>query len=89
MVELPLSLPIIMTGVRVASVFTIGLASLAALIGAGGLGEPIIRGLNMYDNNLVLIGAIPAALLGILFDLLFRKLQDGVTPKGLKKEQME
>ncbi|PTM56541.1 ABC transporter permease [Desmospora activa] len=84
MVELPLSLPVIMAGIRTSSVFTIGLAALAAFIGAGGLGELIIRGMSMYDNNLVLAGAIPAALLAILFDTLLRLIENKVTPRGLK-----
>jgi osmoprotectant transport system permease protein len=84
MVELPLSLPVIMAGIRTSSVFTIGLAALAAFIGAGGLGELILRGMSMYDNNLVLAGAIPAALLAILFDTVLRAIERKVTPRGLK-----
>ncbi|HZG58930.1 MAG TPA: ABC transporter permease [Anoxybacillus sp.] len=84
MVELPLTLPIIMAGVRTATVLTIGVAALATFIGAGGLGDLIDRGLRVADKNLILTGAIPAAILAILFDLALRKLEEKVTPKGLK-----
>jgi osmoprotectant transport system permease protein len=69
-VELPLSLPVLLAGIRVATVWTIGIATIAAAIGAGGLGEFIFRGLAMVDNNLILAGAIPAALLAIAADIL-------------------
>jgi osmoprotectant transport system permease protein len=84
MVELPLTLPIIMAGIRTATVLTIGVAALATFIGAGGLGDLIDRGLRVADKNLILTGAIPAAILAILFDLALRKLEEKVTPKGLK-----
>ncbi|ADL07013.1 ABC transporter permease [Thermosediminibacter oceani] len=87
MVELPLSLPVIMAGVRTATVLTIGVAALATFIGAGGLGDLIDRGLRVADRNLILAGAIPAAILAILFDLILRKVEDKVTPKGLKKQK--
>jgi osmoprotectant transport system permease protein len=83
-VELPLSLPIIMAGIRTATVLTIGVATLAAFIGAGGLGDLIFRGLQMMRNELVLAGAIPAALLAIFFDFILRMVEKRVTPKGLK-----
>ena len=69
-VELPLSLPVLLAGIRVAAVWTIGIATIAAAIGAGGLGEFIFRGLAMVDNNLILAGAIPAAVLAIAADLV-------------------
>jgi osmoprotectant transport system permease protein len=84
MVELPLTLPIIMAGIRTATVLTIGVAALATFIGAGGLGDLIDRGLRVADKNLILTGAIPAAILAIIFDLVLRKLEDKVTPKGIK-----
>jgi osmoprotectant transport system permease protein len=84
MVELPLTLPIIMAGIRTATVLTIGVAALATFIGAGGLGDLIDRGLRVADKNLILTGAIPAAILAILFDLALRKLEEKVTPRGLK-----
>ncbi|KPC97423.1 ABC transporter permease [Geobacillus thermocatenulatus] len=82
MVELPLSLPVIMAGVRTATVLTIGVAALATFIGAGGLGDLIDRGLRIADKNLILAGAIPAAILAIAFDWLLRKVEQKVTPKG-------
>lgn len=85
MVELPLSLPVIMAGVRTATVLTIGVAALGTFIGAGGLGDLINRGLNVYDNNLILAGAIPAALLAIVLEYGLRKVEYAVTPRGLRK----
>ena len=67
-VELPLALPVILAGVRVATVATIGLATVAAAIGAGGLGVLIYRGIATVDNRLILAGAIPAALLALAAD---------------------
>lgn len=84
MVELPMMLPILMAGIRTSTVLTIGVAALATFIGAGGLGDIIMRGLNVMDNNLILAGAIPAALLAIIFDFGLKKLEKKVTPKGLK-----
>jgi osmoprotectant transport system permease protein len=69
MVDLPLASGVILAGVRVATVITIGVATIAAAIGAGGLGEFIFRGLAMVDNRVILAGAIPAALLAIVFDV--------------------
>jgi len=67
-VELPLATSVILSGVRVAIVISVGLATIAAAIGAGGLGEFIFRGLSMVDNSVILAGAIPAALLALLAD---------------------
>lgn len=68
-VELPLALGVIVAGVRVATVISVGVATIAAAIGAGGLGEYIFRGLAMVNNQLILAGAIPAALLALLADV--------------------
>ncbi|HUO26899.1 MAG TPA: ABC transporter permease [Candidatus Aquilonibacter sp.] len=68
-VEMPLAMSVILSGVRVAVVISVGLATIAAAIGAGGLGELIFRGLAMVSNQLILAGAIPAALLALLADL--------------------
>ncbi len=76
-VELPLALPVMLAGIRVAAVITIGVATIAAAIGAGGLGEFIFRGIAMVDNGVILAGAIPAALIALAADLLlsgFEKL---------------
>lgn len=67
-VELPLAISMILSGVRVAIVISVGLATIAAAIGAGGLGEFIFRGLAMVDNRVILAGAIPAAVLALLAD---------------------
>jgi osmoprotectant transport system substrate-binding protein/osmoprotectant transport system permease protein len=64
-VELPLAAPVILAGVRVATVISVGVATIAAAVGAGGLGTYIFRGLRQYDNNLLLAGALPAALLAL------------------------
>ncbi len=80
-VQLPLAMPTIIAGVRVATVLTIGIATIAAAIGAGGLGEYIFRGLAMVNNRLILAGAIPAAVLALAadfgLDLLERRLRPG------------
>lgn len=82
-VQLPLALSVILAGVRVATVLCVGVATIAAAIGAGGLGEYIFRGLAMVNNDLILAGAIPAALLALAADLVLgfaeRKLQPHVT----------
>ncbi len=69
-VELPLAGSIIFAGLRVAMVLSIGVATIAAAIGAGGLGMYIFRGVSMVDNTLIIAGALPAALLAVLVDLL-------------------
>jgi len=68
-VQLPLALGVIIAGVRVATVISVGLATMAGMIGAGGLGEYIYRGLSMVNNQVILAGAIPAALLALLADV--------------------
>ena len=68
-VELPLSLGVILAGIRVATVICIGVATIAAAIGAGGLGNFIFRGVAMVNNQVILAGAIPAAILAVLADL--------------------
>src|SRR5512132_1673841 len=67
-VELPLAMSVIVTGVRVAMVIAIGVATIAAAVGAGGLGVFIFRGIRPFDNNLLLAGAVPAALLALTAD---------------------
>jgi osmoprotectant transport system permease protein len=79
-VELPLSLSTILAGVRVATVLTIGVATIAAAVGAGGLGEYIFRGLAMVNNSLILAGAIPAALLALGADFLLTVLERRLSP---------
>jgi osmoprotectant transport system permease protein len=79
-VELPLALGVIIAGVRVATVISIGLATIAAAIGAGGLGAIIFRGLSMVNNQLILAGAIPAALLALLADFSLGLLERRLSP---------
>lgn len=74
-VELPLAMPVILAGIRTAAVINVGVATLASLIAAGGLGEFIFGGISLNSTNMILAGAIPAALLAILFDFLLSRLQ--------------
>ena len=74
-VELPLASGVIVAGVRIATVVSIGLATIAAAIGAGGLGEFIFRGLAMVNNQVILAGAVPAALLALLADFLLGRVE--------------
>jgi osmoprotectant transport system permease protein len=78
-VELPLALGVIIAGVRVATVISVGLATIAAAIGAGGLGEYIFRGLAMVNNQVILAGAIPAAIMALLADVSFGWLEKRLT----------
>lgn len=87
MVELPLALPVIMAGIRTSMVLVIGAATLASLIGAGGLGSHIFRGLSMSNERLILIGAIPAALLAIIVERLLGYFELLVTPLGLRLKE--
>ena len=87
-VELPLAMSVILTGVRVAVVITIGVAIIAAEVGAGGLGEYIFRGLRMNDNRLLLAGAVPSALMALAADFgfgLFERRFDPTTPRAGRK----
>lgn len=78
--RLPLATPAIFAGIRTAAVISIGTATLAAFIGAGGLGEPIVVGLSLNDTNMILRGAIPAAVLAIVVELVFAALERRVSP---------
>jgi osmoprotectant transport system permease protein len=82
-VRLPLAAPIIMAGIRTAAVVDVGTATLAAFIGAGGLGEPIVAGLALSDTRMILSGAIPAALLALGVDALLAGVERLVKPGGL------
>lgn len=82
-VELPLAMPVIMAGIRTAMVLIIGTATLAALIGAGGLGDLILLGIDRNNSTLIILGAIPAALLAIAFDFLLRKMENISYKKSL------
>jgi osmoprotectant transport system permease protein len=82
-VELPLSFPILMAGIRTAAVINVGVATLAAYVAAGGLGEFIFGGIALNNSNMILAGAIPAALLAILLDFLLSRAQ-GIKLKHLR-----
>lgn len=75
-VEIPLSLPVLINGVRIALVSTIGMVTLTSLVGSGGLGDLIVQGLRTMQGELVLSGTLPAALLAIIFDYLLMKVGD-------------
>ena len=85
-VELPLSMPTIIAGLRMAAIYTVSWAVLAAMIGKGGLGDFVYQGVNSNNNTLIIAGAIPAAILAILIGALIDLLQKKVTPRGLQKE---
>ena len=80
-VELPLAMGVILAGVRVAAVTSIGVATIAAAVGAGGLGMFIFQGLTMVNNNVILAGAIPAAVLAIFADAALGWVERRLTPK--------
>lgn len=80
-VELPLAVSVILSGVRIAVVISVGLATIAAAIGAGGLGEFIFRGLAMVDDRVILTGAIPAAVLALLADFTVGWLERRLRPQ--------
>lgn len=85
MVQLPLALPIIMTGIRISAVTAVGLMTIAAFIGAGGLGYMVFSGVQTVNNNMILAGAIPACLLALAMDFVVGKIERGVTPPGIRK----
>ncbi|MCB0419967.1 MAG: ABC transporter permease subunit [Bdellovibrionales bacterium] len=83
-VEIPLALPVILAGLRTAAVIVIGTATLAALIGAGGFGDPIFRGVATVNSHLILLGAIPAALFAIVVDQLIGFAERYFVSKGIQ-----
>ena len=85
-VELPLAMPTIIAGLRMAAIYTVSWTVLAAMIGRGGLGTFVYQGVASNNNTLILLGAIPAAVLAILFGAVIDRLQRKVTPRGLRKE---
>lgn len=87
-IELPLATPNMLAGIRTAAVINIGTATLAAFIGAGGLGEPIVTGLSLNDPRLIMWGAIPAAILAIIAELVFEGIERLLIPKHLLQKQV-
>ncbi|MCB2212954.1 ABC transporter permease subunit [bacterium] len=83
-IDLPLASPSILAGVKTSAVITIGFATLGALIGAGGYGQPILTGIRLDDYGLILEGAIPAAGLALLTQLLFNLIERLLVPRGLR-----
>ena len=83
-VQLPLALPVIMAGIRVAAVNSIGTATIAAFIGGGGLGKQIYAGIQIINTNMILSGAIPACALALLIDYIFGLVEKAVVPVSLR-----
>jgi len=84
MVELPIAVPVILAGVRTAVVMNIGVMTIAATIGAGGLGVLILTSISRSDMSILLVGAVLVSLLAIIADLLLQTLQRALTPEGLR-----
>lgn len=84
-VELPLAIPVIMAGIRLSIVYLIGWATLASYIGAGGLGDYIFSGLNLYQPEYIIAGAVPVTILALLTDLLLGRIEEWAIPTGMKK----
>jgi len=83
-IELPLASPSIAAGIKTAAVINIGTATLGALIGAGGYGQPILTGIRLADNSLILLGAVPAAALALIVQSGFGALERTILPRGLR-----
>jgi osmoprotectant transport system permease protein len=86
-IELPLAMPSILAGIQTAAVINVGTATLGALIGAGGYGQPILTGIRLDDTGLILEGAIPAALLALMVSAVFEGLERWLVPRGLRVSQ--
>ena len=85
-VELPIAIPTIMAGIRLAAVYVIAWATLASYIGAGGLGDLIFSGLNNFQPPLIIAGTVPVILMALIIDQLLGLLEDRMTPAALRKE---
>ena len=86
-IQIPLALPLILAGVRTSAVLVVGTATLAAFIGAGGLGDPIFRGISTLDTRLIFLGTVPACFLAIAIDKLLYFLEILLVSKGLRLEK--
>ena len=80
-VEVPLAAPVIMSGIRLSATYVIAWAALASYIGAGGLGDFIFNGLNLYRSDLILGGSIPVIILALLVDWVLGKVETALTPQ--------
>ncbi|AEB77031.1 glycine betaine ABC transporter substrate-binding protein [Clostridium botulinum] len=85
MIQLPLALPIIMAGIRIAAVTAVGLMTIAAFIGAGGLGYMVFTGVQRVNNYMILAGAIPSGILALFIDFISGKIENSVVPEGIKQ----
>jgi osmoprotectant transport system permease protein len=85
-IVLPLASPTILAGIKTATIVSIGTATLAALVGAGGYGAPIVSGLSLNDVPTILTGAVPAALMALIAYALFELLELVLIPAGLRKQ---
>jgi osmoprotectant transport system permease protein len=83
-IELPLAAPSILAGIKTAAVINVGTATIGALIGAGGYGQPILTGIRLADYRLILLGAVPAAILALMVQGGFGLLERRVVPHGLR-----
>jgi osmoprotectant transport system permease protein len=83
-IELPLAAPSILAGIKTAAVINVGTATIGALIGAGGYGQPILTGIRLADNRLILLGAVPAAILALTVQAAFGLLEKYIVPRGLR-----
>ncbi|WP_421617518.1 ABC transporter permease [Brevibacillus sp. TJ4] len=88
-VELPMAISIIMGGFRTATIYTISWATLAAVIGGGGLGYFVFTGLGVANNNMLITGALATAMLAMIADFITRKIQGVCTPKGLRAKRAD
>lgn len=84
MIELPLAMPVIMSGIRLSAVYVISWATLASYIGAGGLGDYIFNGLNLFKIDLIVGGAIVVTLLALVIDFILSRVERNMIPKGLR-----
>lgn len=85
-VELPLALPTILAGLRMSAIYTVSWTVLAAMIGLGGLGDFVYQGVTSNNNTLILLGAIPSAVLAVVIGLIIDRVQKYVIPRGIRKE---
>lgn len=83
-VQLPLATPVIMAGIRISAVLAVGLMTIAAFIGAGGLGDLVFRGVQTTNNNMIIWGAFPACILALLMDFLLGLVEKLTVPKGIR-----
>ena len=84
LVELPLALPFVVAGIKTSAVIAVGTATIGALVGAGGFGQPILTGIRLNDFGLILQGAIPAAAMALVLEALLGAVERRVVPRGLR-----